>query len=99
MKPDLAWLVRIAPLLVVCSCATPEAVVVEETPAANAPKEEKPAEPSTPEESALAGPPDDGIRLPDMLGLPSESEFHGTRPSAANPASGSGAVIARPPSE
>ncbi len=38
------------------------------------------------------------IRLPDMLGMPGEGEFRSNRPATGG-ASGSGAVIARPPAK
>jgi hypothetical protein len=41
---------------------------------------------------------EDGIRLPDMLGMPGDGEFRTNRPAAGG-SPGSGAVIARPPVE
>lgn len=90
----------IALALALCSCAAPRAVVVEESAAAVAAqdpdKEEETGEVSKP---VIAGPPDDGIRLPDMLTLPGDNEFRRQRPPGAEQGSGSGAVIARPPAE
>jgi hypothetical protein len=82
--------------IAVSSCVPKAIVVVEETPpvvAAAEPEKEEPAP-----EPAIAGPPDDGIRLPDMLTLPGENEFRKPA-SSGSQGSGSGAVIARPPSE
>ena len=81
------------PLAALVSCTAPKAVVVQEATPAPAPATVEPAETQP---AAQAAEPDDGIRLPDMLGLPGESEFK--RPSpASGPAGTSGAVIARPP--
>ncbi len=86
-------------LIAVCSCA-PKAVVVEESAPAVAEQETKNEEkPEIEPEPVIAGPPDDGIRLPDMLTLPGENEFRKAPSPGAGRGSGSGAVIARPPSE
>jgi len=88
------------PLLVIGSCAAPQAVVVEEeSPALASQKEVNEEEPASEPEPAIVGPPDDGIRLPDMLTLPGDHEFRAARPSRGGAASDSGAVIARPPSD
>jgi len=92
---------RIAPVLAMLSCAAPKAIVVEET--REKPKVEKKEESiATAEaataEAATADTPDDGIRMPDMLGMPGEGEFRSNRPATGG-AAGSGAVIARPPVE
>ncbi len=78
------------------SCAAPKAIVVEET--RDKPKVEKKDESIAATEAPTPDTPDDGIRLPDMLGMPGEGEFRSNRP-ATDGASGSGAVIARPPVE
>jgi hypothetical protein len=98
MKPKPLHLALIAPALLLWSCAAPKAELAEETPATPAvaeTKEEVAA--STPEP---ANPPmvEDGIRLPDMLGMPGDGEFRTNRPAAGG-SPGSGAVIARPPVE
>jgi len=76
------------------SCAAPKAIIVEEPPVSK--KEEKAAKAlvSEPEIPAL---PDDGIRMPDMLGMPSDGDLRSKNPAAA--ATGSGAVISRPPTD
>lgn len=88
-----ATLARCAPALALLSCAAPKASVVAETPV----KETKIAENAAVPEPAISNEPDDGIRLPDMLGLPDEGEL---RSAASLPGKTpeSGAVIARPPS-
>jgi hypothetical protein len=61
-------------------------------------QETKPVETAAVPEPAAHNEPDDGIRLPDMLGLPDEGEL---RSAATSPgkAPESGAVIARPPAD
>ena len=77
------------------SCAPRKAIIVEAAPVT--PKTEAPLAANVPAEPGDLPPPDDGIRLPDMLGMPAESEFktssHGTKPSEG------GAVVARPPTD
>jgi hypothetical protein len=94
LHPKLAALACCASALALLSCAAPKASVVAENPT----QETKPAETAAVPEPATPGEPDDGIRLPDMLGLPDEGEL---RSSASVPGKTpeSGAVIARPPSE
>lgn len=94
LHPKLAALACCAPALALLSCAAPKASVVAEAPA----QETKPAENAAVPEPASPGEPDDGIRLPDMLGLPDEGEL---RSAASLPGKTpeSGAVIARPPAE
>jgi len=75
------------------SCAAPKPSVVAETP-----QPVKPVETSA--DAALPTAPaqvDDGIRLPDMLALPTENDLRKVKP-ADGPAE-SGAVISRPPVE
>ena len=88
----------ICPILALswCSCVPKDVVAVEETAPIAAAAEPKKEE--TAPEPVVASVPDDGIRLPDMLALPGENEFRKPPPSASQ-GSGSGAVIARPPSE
>jgi hypothetical protein len=94
LKLKLAALACCAPALALLSCAAPKANVVAEAPV----KETKPAENVAVPEPATPNEPDDGIRLPDMLGLPDEGEL---RSAASLPGKSpeSGAVIARPPTE
>lgn len=77
------------------SCAAPKAIIVLEAPV---PKTEKKEESAALPDPAVPGTPDDGIRLPDMLGLPEEGEFRNAGATAPS-RTGAGAVIARPPSE
>ncbi len=92
LKLKAATLARLAPALALLSCAAPKAIVVVETP------ETKTAASAAVSEPAIQNEPDDGIRLPDMLGLPDEGEL---RSAASSPdkSSESGAVIARPPAD
>ncbi len=92
LKPKFATLARLAPSLALLSCAVPRAIIVEQAPV---PKPGNPSASTAVPEPPAPGTPDDGIRLPDMLGLPDEGEFRST--GAAPASSGSGAVIARPP--
>jgi hypothetical protein len=59
---------------------------------------DKPPEPSVPE-PVVPLPPDDGIRLPDMLGMPSEGDLRSPHPSLLKPEKGTGVVISRPPTD
>jgi len=79
--------------LAMVSCAAPKAEVVAETPK---PKPlEKSVEPIP--ELPEPGQADDGLRLPDMLALPSEGDLNSSLP-VPRPSDG-GAVIARPPTD
>lgn len=59
----------------------------------------KPAEPSVPEPVVVPLPPEDGIRVPDMLGMPSEADLRSSHPSLSKPEKGTGIVISRPPTD
>jgi len=96
VKSQIATLVRLAPALVLCSCAIPKAIIVE------LPKTAK-TDPSA-TSPALADPnlpalPDDGIRLPDMLAMPGDSEFRATAPNVPKGGPDASAVISRPPTD
>ncbi len=95
MKNPLILLARLAPALALLSCAAPKAVVVEAAPISK--KHKLPETVAAPDPAANTLP-DDGIRLPDMLALPGEKELSPTRPATMG-GGGSGAVIARPPTE
>lgn len=84
----------IAPAFALLCCAPPKAIVVEE-PGVRPKVENKQETAAVPSEPAVD---DDGIRLPNMLGMPGENEFRSSRPATGGP-SGSGAVIAKPPVE
>ena len=93
--PKHLTLARLAPALALLSCAAPKAHAVEQ------PKpqpEAVAAVPAAPEAGALPLP-DRGIRLPDMLALPSDAEFRATTPPAPKGGSEAGAVISRPPTD
>jgi hypothetical protein len=81
--------------LVLASCAAPKAIVVNEAPSPQVPAQQAVADGMP----APAAKPDDGIRLPDMLGLPGEGEFRKSASPPSDTTGGSGAVIARPPVE
>lgn len=74
--------------LALASCAAPKAAVIPEVP-------KKPVikAPVAPEKPALA---DDGLRLPDMLTLPDDTQLRSTAPLKKE---GDATIIARPPSE
>jgi hypothetical protein len=80
-------------VLSLASCAVPRAIIVEK---ADAPSElpSGDALPAPVESTALT---DDEIRLPDMLGLPSDGDFRSTANTPSAAGAQSGAVIARPP--
>lgn len=84
----------IAPAFALLCCAPPKAIVVEE-PGVRPKVENKQETATVPSEPTVD---DDGIRLPNMLGMPGENEFRSSRPATGGP-SGSGAVIAKPPVE
>lgn len=75
------------------SCAAPKAVVVEEPKKPEVAEEPVAEEPPVPE----PGLPDDGFRMPDLLTMPNDAEFRSTIPQPES--NGSGAVIARPPTD
>jgi hypothetical protein len=77
------------------SCA-PKATVVVEAPVKI--KQEKAPEPVAPESSAPSQV-NDGLRMPDMLAMPSEGDFRSTNPAAPKTSNASGAVISRPPAD
>ncbi len=73
------------------SCAAPKAIVIEVAPV----KPVKKAVADAPKPS-VPGDPNDGLRLPDMLALPSDDQL---RRSTAPSGDGAAPVIARPPKE
>jgi hypothetical protein len=89
----LAILARLSPVFVLWSCAAPKAIVVEEAPTRTT---RRAAADSGFSDANLPPLPDDGIRLPDMLAMPSDREFRATTPKGHLDA---GAVIARPPTD
>lgn len=90
-------LVSSAFVVVLASCAPPKAIVIAEAPTQKkvTPKVEEPVVPDLP----LTGLPDDGIRMPEMLGLPGDGEFRATNPSLPKTVGDTGAVISRPPTD
>jgi hypothetical protein len=98
LKTLFAIPARLALVLTLFSCAAPKAIVVAPPPAPEKPQQAV-VEPVVSEPAIPSKKPDDGIRLPDMLAMPEEGEFRATNPSAPKPDGGSGAVIARPPTE
>ena len=83
-------------LLAQVSCVPPKALVVAEPPSPV--KKVKSPEPVL-AEAALPNIPDDGLRMGNMLELPSDREFRTTSSSAVRTGSEAGAVIARPPTD
>lgn len=84
--------------LAVASCATQKAALPE-SPAKVEAAEEKPADvvaESPAQNLPFEG---DGMRMPDMFGLPGEGEFRATNPKLPQATGESGAVISRPPTD
>ncbi|MCX8497017.1 MAG: hypothetical protein ORN51_12620 [Akkermansiaceae bacterium] len=75
------------------SCATHHAVPATQTPATNTTTPD-----ALPGETALPELPDDGIRMPDLFGMPSSDDFRSSHSPSARP-EGSGSVISRPPTD
>ncbi len=83
--------------LALVACRAPKPAVPEKPPVP-APAEVKPPEPVLP----AGGPvplPNDGIRMGNMLELPSDNEFRSTNPNLTKPTTNPGPVIARPPTD
>lgn len=74
--------------LALASCAPPKAIVIAE-----APKKEVVIAPAAPETPALA---DDGLRLPDMLVLPDDTQLRSVAPLKKD---GDATIITSPPTE
>lgn len=96
LNPKPAFIACLASALALMSCAAPKAIVVAEAPV---PDMEKPDDASAASEPAVPSTSDDGIRLPDMLGLPDEGELRSAASLPGGKTPDSGAVIARPPTE
>jgi hypothetical protein len=97
-KHPSLWIPAAAMIAALGSCAAPQAELPEESVPGGVVAQQAEPEESTSALPLAASLPDDGIRLPDMLMLPGENEFR--KPTQITTGSGgSGAVIARPPSE
>ena len=81
-------------VMALVSCAAPKAIVIEAPPV---PKKEVRAPPVLAAPVPAAPLPNDGLRMPDMLAMPTESEFRASNPTASRATNEAGAVIARPP--
>jgi hypothetical protein len=80
------------------SCATKKVEVPElRGPEVN--PEEKVPEVAVPSPAVQVPFTGDGMRMPDMFGLPGESEFRATNPKLPAAEGESGAVISRPPTD
>ena len=77
------------------SCAVPKAALAAPPTPKSLPPVEKIPEPNVSETPAL--PVDEGYRMPDMLGMPSDGEFRASNPALPKLSSEAGAVISRPP--
>ena len=95
VKSQFAILARLAPALALCACAIPKAIVVE---LPKSPKTDPATAPAL-ADANLPAQPDDGIRLPDMLAMPGDSEFRATAPNVAKSSTDASAVISRPPTD
>lgn len=84
-------------VIVLASCATPRAIIVEKAPEA---KTKKPSEVQVPS-LVLPGEPDDGIRLPDdkLLAMPGDGDFRATALPLPTGSGGPGTVTVRPPTD
>jgi hypothetical protein len=84
-------------LLTMVACRAPKPDVPEKAPVTKA------AEPKTPEPElppdTFPALPDDGIRMGNMLDLPSDEDFRTTQPNSTRPGGNTGPVIARPPTD
>ncbi len=101
VKPLLRNLPTLAVFLTLASCATP---TVEEAVAPAVAKKEAPKveaeEPLTDiPQPDLPPMPDDEIRLPPMLNLPTDNEFQASNPLLPRNGPSSGGVIVRPPTD
>lgn len=92
VKPRLAFLIRILPVLAVVSCVPPKATVVQE-----APKKKEPEPEVLNVAPNLPAPADDPLRLPDLTTIPGDNEFKASVPTPAN--SLPGTINVRPPTE
>lgn len=88
----------LAVTLAAVSCAPPKAVVVAPAPVVKT-QQKKAPEPIMTAVPELPAMPDDGIRMPDMLGLPTDGDFRATSPVVPKSDPGAGAVFARPPTD
>jgi hypothetical protein len=75
------------------SCATHQAVPTTQAPAdlASTPN-------ALPSDTAMPELPDDGIRMPDLFGMPSSDDFRSSHSPSVR-TEGSGSVISRPPTD
>jgi hypothetical protein len=91
--PNIKTSALLGVALTLASCVAPKATVVEQ--AAVTKTQESVPEPMV-AELELPALPEDGIRMPDMLGLPGDGDFRSTHPVGMK---GAGAVISRPPTD
>ena len=91
--PNIKTFALLGVALALASCAAPKSTVVEQ---AAVPKTQESVPEPMVAESELPALPDDGIRMPDMLGLPGDGDFRSTNPVGMK---GAGAVISRPPTD
>lgn len=95
VKTRLAILIRLFPALALFSCVPPKrATIVQEAPKKTQPEPEVAAT-----EPNLPAPPDDGIRLPDLMAMPGDDEFKAAVPTPSLTNAQPGTVIARPPTD
>lgn len=85
-------------VLAAVSCVPPKAIVVAPAPTSKT-KEGKTTESGTAAVPELPTMPDEGIRMPDMLGLPTDLDFQATSPVLPRTGPGTGSVISRPPTD
>lgn len=80
--------------MTLASCAAPKAAVIEAPPVPKKVVKAPQTLAQVPQPQPVIN---EGLRMPDMLAMPSESEFRASNPAASRVANEAGAVIARPP--
>ncbi len=84
-------------VLALASCSAPKVAVPEKAPVPKEKVAENP-EANLPEDTPTPLP-DDGLRMGNMLALPTDGDFRTTNPNLVRPANPTGPVIARPPTD
>ncbi len=79
------------------SCVPPKAIVIAAAPAVKKEAKKDPA--PLVSEPPIPALPDEGIRMPNMLDLPSDGDFRATAPVVPRNDPSSGSVFVRPPTD
>jgi len=91
---EIRFLAPLGLAMALASCATPKAEVIADAPPAE--KKETPVAEAEVPEPAM---PDDEIRMPSMLNLPTDEEFRASNPLLPKSGSNTSGVVVRPPTE